>query len=125
MSAQESKHNHDPQLGQQSFDISLEHLFASEDYYVFLVANDTRDQVQSGLAGSLKVLVDQWQRADEGDATPLMQPGQCRHLVYWECFSDLDLALLREKELQGLSFKKKQTLVNRTNPEWHSLNGVV
>ena len=42
-------------------------------------------------------------------------------LVYFECGNNIDMALLREKQIKAGSRKKKEELVNKTNPEWNDL----
>ena len=42
-------------------------------------------------------------------------------LVYYEVFSDIESAILREKQIKGGSRKKKIDLVNNMNKEWRDL----
>ena len=42
-------------------------------------------------------------------------------LVYYEMFSDITLAIAREKQLKGGSRKKKLDLINKFNPAWDDL----
>lgn len=42
-------------------------------------------------------------------------------LVYYEMFSDITLAIAREKQLKGGSRKKKLDLINEFNPDWDDL----
>lgn len=42
-------------------------------------------------------------------------------LVYYEMFSDITLAIAREKQLKGGSRKKKFDLINNFNPNWEDL----
>jgi len=41
--------------------------------------------------------------------------------VYHECFLDIKQAIEREKQLKRWSRAKKETLINRLNPEWNNL----
>jgi len=43
-------------------------------------------------------------------------------LVYFECVEDRDAALAREKQIKGLSRKKKENLINLKNPGWRDLS---
>ncbi len=43
-------------------------------------------------------------------------------LVYFECIEDRDSALAREKQIKGMSRKKKEVLVNINNPNWRDLS---
>jgi putative endonuclease len=42
-------------------------------------------------------------------------------LVYFECGSDVNLAIAREKQIKAGSRKKKIELINTMNPEWKDL----
>lgn len=42
-------------------------------------------------------------------------------LVYYECFDNIQEAILREKQLKGGSRQKKIDLINNVNPEWKDL----
>ncbi len=42
-------------------------------------------------------------------------------LVYVEDFSTITEAIKREKEIKGMSRKKKEMLINESNPEWRDL----
>lgn len=42
-------------------------------------------------------------------------------LVYYEMFSDITLAIAREKQLKGGSRQRKLDLINKFNPEWKDL----
>ena len=43
-------------------------------------------------------------------------------LVYFECFDDAMNAITREKQLKNWSRKKKNFLVNKSNPQWRDLS---
>ncbi len=46
----------------------------------------------------------------------------CDKLVYFEVFSNINEAVLREKQLKKGNRKRKNDLVNQTNPEWEDLS---
>ncbi len=43
-------------------------------------------------------------------------------LVYFEVFSDIKQAIVRETELKGWIRKKKINLINSMNPKWYDLS---
>lgn len=49
----------------------------------------------------------------------------CYKLLYFEHFSDINHAIEREKQIKRWSRKKKENLINTTNPNWNSLNDEV
>ncbi len=46
----------------------------------------------------------------------------CNKLVYYEVFTDINQAIIREKQLKKGSRKRKNNLVNLKNPEWKDLS---
>ena len=46
---------------------------------------------------------------------------QLHKLVYFEQHSDIEQAIAREKQIKGGSRKKKEDLINSTNPGWRDL----
>ena len=44
------------------------------------------------------------------------------HLVYYEEFNDINLAIAREKQIKGWLRKKKTTLIESMNPGWNDLS---
>ena len=45
----------------------------------------------------------------------------CKHLVYYELFADMERAILREKQIKAGSRKQKLKLIESINPEWFDL----
>ncbi len=43
-------------------------------------------------------------------------------LLYYESFHSIEEAIAREKQIKGGSRKKKENLINSTNPEWKDLS---
>jgi len=46
---------------------------------------------------------------------------QIKKLVYYEWFTDINVAIAREKELKGWRREKKVKLIKDTNPTWRDL----
>jgi putative endonuclease len=50
------------------------------------------------------------------------QKYNCTKLVYFEVFTDINLAITREKQLKKGNRKRKNDLVNLMNPKWLDLS---
>lgn len=46
----------------------------------------------------------------------------CDKLVYFEEFNDINSAIAREKQLKAGNRKRKEDLINSTNPDWKDLS---
>jgi putative endonuclease len=92
---------------------------ASNDYYVYIVTNNTRSTLYIGVTSDLRVRV--WQhRAGERPDT-FSQRYHCVHLVYHEHYRDVRDAIAREKQLKRWRREKKNTLIATLNPQWEDL----
>jgi putative endonuclease len=49
----------------------------------------------------------------------------CHYLIYFEQFTNINLAIKREKEIKGWRRKKKDALIATTNPQLKFLNDKV
>jgi putative endonuclease len=47
---------------------------------------------------------------------------QCRKLVYFEETSDVESAIMREKQIKGYRRNKKEILIKNINPHWKDLS---
>jgi putative endonuclease len=47
---------------------------------------------------------------------------QCHKLVHFEETSDIESAIMREKQIKGWARKKKEALIKTTNPHWKDLS---
>ena len=47
---------------------------------------------------------------------------QCHKLVYFEETSDIESAIMREKQIKGYGRKKKETLIKNINLHWRDLS---
>lgn len=48
-----------------------------------------------------------------------------KELVYYEEFLSIEDAIFREKQIKAGSRQKKLDLINRLNPEWKDLSGLI
>lgn len=46
----------------------------------------------------------------------------CKYLIYFEHYKNIDIAIKREKQLKKWSRKKKEDLINSKNSNWSFLN---
>ena len=57
----------------------------------------------------------------EGSASKFTRKYRCHKLVYFECYSDIEQAIAREKQLKRYNREWKDQLVNSVNPKWKDL----
>jgi putative endonuclease len=90
----------------------------SKQYAVYIMTNKYHRVLYTGVTNELKRRVYQHKaKIVEG----FTKKYNVNKLVYYEVTSDIDSAILREKQIKGGSRKKKIDLINGMNPEWKDL----
>ena len=88
-------------------------------YFVYMMTNSNREVLYIGMTNDLERRVAEHQThmlkgfTDKYNVTTL---------VYFEDFSDPTAAIAREKQLKGWTRKKKDLLIETTNPLWKDLS---
>ena len=88
-------------------------------YYVYILANKTNKVLYIGVTNNLeRRLYEHKNKLFEG----FTKKYNVNKLVYFETTSDINVALNREKALKNLVRRKKDELINASNPEWKDLS---
>jgi putative endonuclease len=87
--------------------------------YVYMMTNQSRFVVYTGMTNSLVRRVWQHQNSEIEGFTKTYKVNR---LVYYECFNDPRGAIAREKEIKGWRREKKNALVETKNPRWTDLS---
>ena len=87
-------------------------------YYVYILTNKTKSVLYTGVTNDLECrmcehkskLIDGFTKRYNVDL-----------LVYFEEYSNIDEAIIREKSIKNLVRTKKESLINSINPQWEDL----
>lgn len=87
-------------------------------YYVYILTNKTKSVLYTGVTNDLErrmcehksKLIDGFTKRYNVDL-----------LVYFEEYSNIDEAIIREKSIKNLVRTKKESLINSINPQWEDL----
>ncbi len=88
-------------------------------YYTYMMTNHTNTVLYTGVTNDLARRV---QEHKSGLIPGFTQKYNCKKLVYFESFSDIDQAIRREKLLKEYRREKKNQLVESINPNWNDLS---
>jgi len=88
-------------------------------YYVYIMTNKHNTVLYTGVTNNLSRRVGE-HREKRGSA--FTKRYNVVNLVHFEVFSDINEAILREKQIKGGSRQKKIDLVQGDNPEWRDLS---
>ena len=89
-----------------------------KEYYIYLLTNQNNNVLYTGITNNLiRRVYEHKNKLQEG----FTKKYNVNRLVYYEVYSDIADAITREKQIKGWSRKKKNTMVNQSNPDWKDL----
>jgi putative endonuclease len=92
-----------------------------KSYYVYILSNQNNSVLYVGVTGDLVRRLEE-HKGKFGKQSSFTRKYNIDKLVYYESYNDIRDAIAREKQLKGGSRKKKETLIETTNPEWKDLS---
>ena len=87
-------------------------------YWVYILSNKTHSVLYIGITNDL---YRRYMEHKNGIVEGFTKKYRCHTLLYYECFTDVEEAIAREKELKGWSREKKDALIKSTNPNFWNL----
>jgi len=88
------------------------------EYYVYILTNIKNSVLYTEITNHLGRRVEEHKKKTGSKFTSRYNVNK---LVYYEIFSDVRMAIYREKQIKAGSRLKKIDLVNSINPEWNDL----
>ena len=89
-----------------------------KQFCVYIMTNANNTVLYTGVTNDLHRRVLEHRTGIAGSFTAKYK---ITKLVYFECGQDVNIAILREKQIKAGSRKKKMELINSLNPEWNDL----
>jgi len=91
--------------------------------YVYIMTNKNNTVLYTGVTSDLRIRVKEHkEKRYPGSFTARYN---IEKLVCFERFTSISEAIKREKQIKAGSRKKKVELINRDNPEWEDLTGLL
>ena len=87
-------------------------------YYTYIMTNFKNTVLYTGVTNDLQRRVSEHK---SGSIPGFTQKYNCKKLVYYESFSDIEQAIRREKLIKEYRREKKMQLIEELNPEWKDL----
>lgn len=88
-------------------------------YYVYILTSKENTALYIGVTNDLRRRLNEHKSGLSGGFTKRYH--LCK-LVYFEEFSEISEAILREKRMKGWTREKKDALIGERNPEWMDLS---
>jgi len=89
------------------------------DYWVYFMVSQSNSVLYVGVSNDLerRVIEHKLHKIDG-----FTKKYNCDKLVYFEQYSNINQAILREKQLKNWKREWKNTLVSKENPDWNDLS---
>ena len=87
------------------------------NFFVYITTNPSKTTFYTGVTNDLLTRMIQ-HRTNKGKPSSFAGRYYCYKLIYFERFSDVNMAIEREKEIKDLSRTKKEALIKTKNPNW-------
>lgn len=87
--------------------------------FVYIMTNKSKSVLYIGVTNNLcRRIYEHKNHLNKNSFTDRYNVEYC---IYYDEFSDIKSAILREKELKKWNRQKKEALINKMNPEWKEL----
>lgn len=90
------------------------------NYYVYITTNPGKTVLYVGVTNNLRIRLRQ-HYANRGQQKTFAGRYYCFKLIYYEHFSDINQAIVWEKEIKNMTREKKNALISIKNPKWDFL----
>ena len=84
-----------------------------------MVTNKNNSVIYVGVTSALRARI--WEHKTKFYPKSFSAKYNCDKIVWYECFSSIEEAIFREKQLKAGSRKQKEDLINEKNSEWKDL----
>ena len=84
-----------------------------------MLTNKNNTVIYVGVTSLLRARI--WEHKSKFYPKSFAAKYNCDKIIWYECFSSIEEAIDREKQLKGGSKKKKENLIIEKNPDWKDL----
>ena len=90
--------------------------------YIYIMCNSTNSVLYIGVTNSIKRRIIEHKA---GICSNFTNKYKCSKFVYYEIFPDIQQAITREKQLKHYKRVWKTELIEKMNPKWEDLAGLL
>ena len=86
---------------------------------VYIITNQYNTALYTGVTSELRARI--WEHKTKFYPKSFTSKYNCDKVVWYESFSRIEEAIVREKQIKGGSRKDKEALIKSVNPTWKDL----
>ncbi|MEO8151200.1 MAG: GIY-YIG nuclease family protein [Bacteroidia bacterium] len=91
------------------------------NYFVYITSNPGRTVLYTGVTNDLNIRIQQ-HKSNKGIPTTFAGKYYCYELIYYERYSDINIAIEREKEIKLMKRETKFAMIKAVNPLLATIN---
>ena len=107
-----------------SYFYSMIKTIGTHNYFVYILTNRLKSVLYIGVTNNLKNRV-YYHSKFVPNSKHFTHKYNCKYLVYFESYQNINVAINREKQLKKWSRNKKECLINSTNSNWNFWNDLI
>ena len=96
--------------------------YPKRSYYVYIVTNIAKNVLYVGVTNSLARRINEHY---SGQIEGFTKKYNCKYLVFYEHYNDIEMAISREKQIKKWGKANKTKLIEKLNPDWKFMNDAV
>ncbi|MEP7264321.1 MAG: GIY-YIG nuclease family protein [Bacteroidota bacterium] len=85
------------------------------NYFVYITTNPGKTVLYTGVTNDLNIRMQQ-HKANKGNAKSFAGKNYCYKLIYFERYTDINIAIEREKEIKLMKRDYKLAMIKELNP---------
>ena len=93
------------------------------NYFVYILTNLSKTVLYTGVTNNMERRL--FEHKNSTNKNSFTSKYKCYYLLYYERFQFIEHAIDYEKRIKGWSRKKKEDLINETNPNWDFINNEI
>ena len=90
------------------------------NFYVYITTNPDKTSLYVGVTNNIERRLFE-HHENRGIWKTFAGRYFCYNLIWFEHFSDINQAIMREKEIKGWKRDKKELLIAKSNPDWQTI----
>ncbi|MCC7246415.1 MAG: GIY-YIG nuclease family protein [Saprospiraceae bacterium] len=95
------------------------------NYFIYITTNPQKKVLYTGVTNDLERRMLEHRADSLSTKSSFAGKYYCYNLVYYEYYSHIEWAIIREKQIKGYKRSKKEDLISKFNPHWRFLNDPV
>ena len=99
-------------------------LIGDHNYYIYILTNKNKTVLYTGVTNDLKQRL-HFHTNPLPFSKAFTTRYKCFYLLYFEHYTEIEIAIQREKQIKGWSRVKKNTIISDFNPKWEFLNNTL